>query len=206
LNRSLQRDAQVIDAASWDVNLGTVPGYRYPALHLHLSRTPDLAALWAEVTPGDRIDLTGIVDVRTQHPVGDVPLIVFGYTEEIDQFEWTVTANVGPFRPYRIGRMADDSGDDQGYPLRFSGDGSTLSGSVTQGASSVSVATPSGPLWTTDPDDFPQDFTVGGLRIEVTAISGTTSPQTFTVTPATVTTNLAAGLDVDMWEPNVIGL
>ncbi len=46
----------------------------------------------------------------------------------------------------------------------------------------LSVATTSGPVWTTDPADLPMDIMVGGERMSVTAVSGASSPQTVTVT------------------------
>ena len=49
------------------------------------------------------------------------------------------------------------------------------------GVASFSVATPSGPLWTTDADDFPLDVIAGGQRVSISSISGASSPQTFTV-------------------------
>jgi hypothetical protein len=42
------------------------------------------------------------------------------------------------------------------------------------------VATPSGPLWSANDGAF--DIRVGGEVVTVTAISGASSPQTFTVT------------------------
>ena len=46
------------------------------------------------------------------------------------------------------------------------------------------MSTPSGPLWTTSAvtaDDFPLTIAINGYPITVTAISGASSPQTFTV-------------------------
>ncbi len=47
---------------------------------------------------------------------------------------------------------------------------------------SFTVAIASGHLWTTSAAQFPFDIIVGGERMTVTAISGASSPQTFTVT------------------------
>jgi len=77
---------------------------------------------------------------------------------------------------------------------------------ASAGASSLSVATASGPLWTTTADDFPFDVEVGGIRVTVTAISGGSSPQTFTVTGATVTKALSSGSAVTVWRPPVLAI
>ena len=78
--------------------------------------------------------------------------------------------------------------------------------SASAGATSLSVATASGPLWTTTADDCPLYIEVGGIRVTVTAISGASSPQTFTVTGSTVTKALASGLEVALWRPVGPGL
>lgn len=203
---SIYRDERAVDEAGWRVNLGTVEGYRYPAVDLDFRRSPELAADWTRTIPGDRIDIENIAAVRAQHPDIVVPAIVVGCEEFIDQFTYTARAVLAPFQPYRVGVAAATTGDTGEYVFRLSTDGSTLASSVTSGASSLSVATPSGPLWTTAADDLPLSVSVEGIEIEVTAISGTTSPQTFTVNPATVTRNLSSGQDVDLWYPTVPGL
>lgn len=64
------------------------------------------------------------------------------------------------------------------------------------------------PLWTTDAAEFPLDIGVGGERITVTAITGATSPQTFTVTRSVngVVKAHSAGTDVRLWTPMILGL
>ncbi|MFO7401321.1 MAG: hypothetical protein C0P63_018360, partial [Actinomycetales bacterium] len=65
---------------------------------------------------------------------------------------------------------------------RYGTEYSTLSSSMSVNATSMSVSTSVGPLWTTALGDFPLDVMVGGERMRVTRITGTSSPQTFTVT------------------------
>jgi hypothetical protein len=72
-----------------------------------------------------------------------------------------------------------DLGADLGN--RYDGSGSTLVSAVTSTATTLSVSSP-GALWTLDPSSWPFDITIGGERCQVTAVSGTSSPQTFTVT------------------------
>ena len=62
------------------------------------------------------------------------------------------------------------------------------------------------PLWTTRADDFPITAEVGGIPVTVTGIAGTTSPQTFTVDPATVTKALPSGAPVAVYRPPALGL
>lgn len=64
---------------------------------------------------------------------------------------------------------------------RLGSDDSTLAGGVTNSATALSVAIASSTLWTTDPTEMPIPITLGGEQMWVTAISGASSPQTFTV-------------------------
>jgi hypothetical protein len=203
---NIESDQDVIDYASWLVNLGTVPGYRYPQLLLNFAKNPELASSWLTTSLSSRVDVENIDDVRTQHPTGTVALLLEGYTVEIDQMQWTAELNLSPYQPWRVGEYAATTGDTGEYVLRTVGEGSTLASSAAAGATTLSVSTPVGPLWTTAADDFPLYLDVGGIKVTVTAISGTAATQTFTVTSSTVTRALPAGLTVELWQPTVLGL
>lgn len=74
---------------------------------------------------------------------------------------------------------------------------------------SMSVATdPTGPLWTTDTAQFPFDIRVSGERMTVTGITGSSSPQTFTVARSinTVAKAQNAGASVNLWQPMILSL
>lgn len=206
---NVESDYQIADYAGWLVHLGTDEGsgYRLPALEFAFHHDPALIPSWLGILPGTRIDVTNIATARSQHPAGDVSLLLEGYYQEIDKFTWSVKANCSPFNPWRIAVIAAETGDTGENLWRLSGEGSALSSGASAGATSLSVATPAGgALWTTTADDFPLYIEVGGIKVTVTAISGASSPQTFTVTGATVTKALASGLDVDVWRPPVLGL
>lgn len=83
-------------------------------------------------------------------------------------------------------------------------DASTLNGAISAGATSISVTTTSGPLWTADAPDMPYDIGIGGVRHTVTACSDATSPQTMTISAAPV--SRASGLPVAVWDPPVLAL
>ncbi|MFR9779052.1 hypothetical protein ACL02O_23730 [Micromonospora sp. MS34] len=64
-------------------------------------------------------------------------------------------------------------------------------------------------VWTTLAEDFPLDVRVGEERVTVSAISGTSSPQTATVSARAVNGVSAAwpaGTEVDVWLPAVVAL
>lgn len=206
IKANIELDDNIIDYATWLTNLGTVDGYRYPQLHVNFAKSPELVPDWLATTLSSRVDVEGIDQVREQHPGGTATLLLEGYDMEIDQFQWTATLNCSPYEPWRVGEYAEETGDTGEYVLRASSDGSTLAANDSVGATSLSVATPSGPLWTTTADDFPLHIDVGGIKITVTAISGTSSPQDFTVTSPTVTKALTTGMAVSLWQPPVLGL
>jgi hypothetical protein len=183
-----------------------VEGYRFPSLSLDLARTPDIAAAWAGTLVGDRIDVQNVAARLVQLADRDLQFLLIGHTESIDQFQWLVTCNISPYDPYnRTALLAQTAGDTSAQVARAVTEGSTLAASATIGASSLSVATPTGPLWTTAADDFPLTISVQGIDVDVTAISGASSPQTFTVTPAHVTRNLSGGQVVELARAPVYG-
>lgn len=196
----------VVDYAAHAVALGTLPGYRYPGLDLQLHRDPTLAPTWALILPSDRVNITNPSTVRTQHPAGTVSLLIEGFSQQIDQYLWDVHINASPYEPWRAGLWAATTADTGEFVQRVDTDGATLAAGASAGATSLSVATPSGPLWTTTADDLPLDIEVGGIKVTVTAISGGSSPQTFTVTGATVTKALPSGATVALWHPVTPGL
>jgi hypothetical protein len=195
-----QTDAQALPAAAWLASLGTTTDPRFLRLGLDLAHPtfttdPDLARTVAELDAGDRITIT---DPPTWLPPADIDQVLLGYTETISPARWKITATTAPYAPYRVIRW-DTSG------ALLGSDGSTLSGSHAATAISLSVATPAGPLWSYG-EDF--DVLADGKRFTVTAIAGTSSPQTFTVTPVPdgVTRTLADGGDVVLAAPTTWGI
>lgn len=85
-------------------------------------------------------------------------------------------------------------------------DGSQLDDGITDSATTFDVAVTDGPLWTTDSGEFPFDVMVGGEVMTVTAVSGASSPQTFTVTRAVngITKSHSTGTDVRLAQPAII--
>lgn len=210
-----ETDDGLIGYAEWGVNLGTVTGYRHPTVSFVIDTNPSLAASWLACAPQSRIDVTGIDSVRRQLSPDPIRLLLEGWTETIDMFEWRVVANTSSAEPWNVIRLAAATGSTGDDICHMDTDSSQLNTSAVLGATSISVRTNSGPLWVTtsgDADSFPFDITVGGLRVTVTAISGVSSPQTFTLAapglPAAKTgsTTPGAGAPISIWKPPVLGL
>lgn len=201
---NVSNDSDVLDYAGWAVHRGTRRGYRYPSTQLALHHSPHLLDEWAEIRPSDRVDLLGISDVRTQFPVGDVTSLLEGYSQTIDQFSWDASLVLSSYEPWRVGTVGGAGHSADQEVLRLVSDGSTVASSASAGATSLTVATPSGPLWSTSADDYPLSIELGEREVVVTAVSGSSSPQTFTVTP--LPADVAAGAPVVLWRPAVLGV
>jgi hypothetical protein len=167
---NLYSDAQAEPMAYWLLHLGTVDEARYPVITLLLHRAPELIPTVLDLVEGDLIRLT---DMPAWMPPGPVDLIVQGLSEQIGVRTWSVSLVCAPGSPWRVA-VADDT------ELAVAGtEWSTLAAGVTAGATSLSVATASGPRWVFE---TAFDIRVGGEVMTVTGISGASSPQTFTVT------------------------
>lgn len=171
---SLVNDTRLAELASWRLALGTWDAARYPALTIDLAKNPSLVNTIAALDVGDYLTVSGL---PAWLPPGPIDELVQGYTETIvHPSEWKVTANCSPAGLYQAVGVYDST------ESRYSSDGSTLSAAATSTATSFSVATTSGPLWTLNAAMCPFSITVGGEQVTVTAVAGAASPQTFTVT------------------------
>ncbi|HET9889640.1 MAG TPA: hypothetical protein VFQ42_03990 [Mycobacterium sp.] len=200
-------DTQLLDFASWRVHLGNLDDYRYPTLHIALHHHPELLRYWksAQHMLANRIDVTNLQAVRKQQAPQAVSLIAQGWTETIDQFTWSVAMNCTSYLPYRIITLAQDTGDTGEFLCHLDTDGSTTAGDTPAGSITMTVATTSGPIWTTASDDFPFDVSANGWQLTVTGITGSSSPQTFTLAAAT-TADIPANSPVSIWHPTYLDL
>lgn len=190
--------------AAWLVHLGTAEGYRYPSVALNLHSASHLIPAALDIVPGERIDVTNLDDTLAWFHDGTVSLIVEGIAHEMTGKTWVVTFKCSLFSPWGVGRVAAATGDTSTLALRVDTDGSSLAAAASVSATSLSVATPSGPLWTTTADDYPLVLSVGGIPVRATACSGSSSPQTFTVDPLPY--SRSSGSPVELWDPRPLGL
>jgi hypothetical protein len=210
----VEDDNDLVSYAQWTVGIGTQQGYRYPSVSFALETNPDLIAGWLACTPQSRIDVENVTAIRRQHPAETINLLLEGWHEEIDAFTWRVTANTSPAAPWNVITLAAATGSTGDGVCHMDTDSSQLNANAAQGATSISVRTNSGPRWVAtseDADSFPFDIDLGGIKATVTAISGTTSPQTFTLAEGlprdfTGSTTTGAGTPIKVWRPPVLGL
>jgi len=199
-----QTDDYLAHYASFRVNLGEVNDYRYPSLLLAVHSAPRILAGWLATAISSRIDVKHLADVRVSQDPKDLSFMVEGWSQTITRETWTIAVNCTSYDPWRIAVWAQTTGDTGEFIARGDPDGSTVSGPVSPGAPSLTVATPSGPLWTTASDDFPLYLDVGGQQVTCTAISGASSPQTFTVTSTSL--RIPDQAAVTVWRNPRLGL
>ena len=167
-------DDQAIQQASWRVALGTVDEARWPSIGADLVDSPflgdaDLTRDILGIGIGDRITVTNL---PAWLPPDDVDQIVIGWTETITPYHHEIVWTCLPASPYRV--LVWDN------EFRWDSDATTLAADVTSSATSFTVTIDDGGLW--DDGDGTFGVAVGGEVMTVTAVSGSSSPQTFTVT------------------------
>lgn len=174
----VQHDEQLGDVAGWRRNLGTTPEERYAGLTVDLKAEAvagddELGVAVLSVGVGDRLVIESLTAADIYDPIDQ---LVLGTTETfLDQTQHAVTFNTVPASPYRVFVLED------AVLGRLSTDDSDLDAGIDDDDLTASVA---GDLWTTTalfPDDFPLNVVINGEVIEVSGISGTSSPQTFTL-------------------------
>lgn len=191
-------DADLLNQAAWRAHLGTAGAValRFPGVgfDLHTKDGQALIEPWLQAGVRKRIQ---VVNPPAEYGAQDaIDLLVEGYTETVNSRRtWSVQANASPYvhNVAVVGQTRVDSA------------GTTVRATVPAGSSSLQVNVV-GPRWTTNAAFFPLYLDIDGIRVRVTGITGTTSPQTLTVDPATVTKQLTAGRKVHLWRPDVVAL
>jgi hypothetical protein len=202
---NLATDGEVPSYADWAVHLGTVEGYRYPSVMFDVKARPTLAGAVLALAPSKRLVVENVGSTMAAMPTGDVDVLVEGLAWSLTTMQWTVTAKCSPYGPWVVGELASDTGDVDPEVIRLGGDGvSALGASYGVGATSISVTTTSGPIWSTVADDYPLTLDVGGIPVVASACSGGVSPQAFAV--AALTSARASGTSVTVWNPPALGL
>lgn len=161
-------DDQLADVAGFNLLLSTWPGARYRNVTLNLTKHPELLADAMNLRVGDLITIDDL-------DADQVELIVLGGKHRVVSYEHILTLNCSPGGPYRVATVGNTSDF-----ARIGSSSSTLAADFTPGTStSLSVAV-TGPLWRTS-GIVPFHVRVGGVVLNVTAVAGASSPQTFTV-------------------------
>ena len=210
LDVNCNRTSQLKDIAGWLVNLGACTDERWPVVSIELARQPSELTWWEQslsealvLSNGDRIRIT---DVPTWIGYDDIDLIVQGYREFTDGYTYRMHLDCTPGAPWRVGRYA---GDDETImtTARYSADEAFLDTDILAADTTIYVNSSGNILFTTDVVEMPFDVMVGGERMTVTAVSGTSTPQDFTVTRSVngVVKAHASGTPLELFNYPVFG-
>lgn len=196
----------LLDAAGWRVNLGTYDGTWYAEVTIDLDAAPGLITAANAVEIGDVVAIT---DLPKDDTVGTFYGIVLGIKDDLPPKRRLLTFYLAAADPYRVGVLATTTGDTNPIIGYAESDSATVHAAAAAGASSFTVDAV--PVWTTDADDFPQDVVVGGQRVTIGSVTGSSAPQTFNVRSAAlggrqILYPIPAGADVSVYQPLILTL
>ena len=197
---NLEDDYQALARAQWEVWLGTQDALRWPSVSLDLAARPTKITSWITTNVGDRIVISG---PPAEIGPATVSLFVEGYTETIGWYDWKVELNCSNADPYTVAKL------ENAILGKADTEGSAIATAANTTATSLSVKTLTGPLWTTSGGQFPFDIVAGtGEKMTVTNITGGISPQTFTVTRSIngVVKSLPVDTDIRLANPMVLAI
>lgn len=175
------------DHAGWHLHLGTVDESRYPEIAMLLNNVAftgslSLSESVLDLDVGSRLTVSNL---PTWLPPGNaagntITEAVLGLTETLSNFEHMIEVNCTPELPYHIGVYS--TANNSPNETRYAPDpgGSTLATDISTTATSFDVITAAGSATWGASSSF--TILIGGERMTVTGISGSSSPQTFTVT------------------------
>jgi len=204
---NVEDDTRLETIAQWVANVASTDEARLPSLSVALHRTVIAGdtSLLASLIGAEIGDTAVLANLPAWLPPDDVYLLVQGYREELGKFLWTISFNTSPATVYNVGKYDYESR--VGYS-RYDHASSTVGTAINSSNGTLSVALNSTtPVtidrWTTDAGDFPFDIMVGGEQMTVTNITGTTSPQSFSVTRSVngVVKSHAVGTSVRLYVP-----
>lgn len=179
---------------------GTVNQQRFKSVQMQLAAVPSSVTALSSIDVGNHVQ---IINTPNWVQPGPSDVIVLGLKETIGPIaDWMIELNAKPYGVNAVLRV--DSGDTMS---RVDSGSSTVTSNITNSGTSMSVTTArSTDLWANA--NAPFDILVAGERMTVTAISGTTSPQTFTVTRSVngVVKAQTAGTAVDVYYQTYAGL
>ncbi|MER8262741.1 hypothetical protein ABT007_00935 [Streptomyces griseus] len=166
LTLSLHTDSQPEPIAQWRTHLGTWDGARYPTISVWLHAAPHLVDDVLAMDIGDRVQIS---NPPPWLPPGVIDQHMLGYTEILEQHQWTLELNCAPAGPWQVGVVED--------PVlgRADTDGTELAVAVSDTATVWPITVTAGPDWittATHPTEFPFGVTAGGEQATVTRITG----------------------------------
>lgn len=198
----LETDDQLQPAANWRRSRGTLDEVRYPSMTADLTSAAylDDAALAAVAAS---IDTGRILSVANAEVSPDASVqVVQSYEEQIDQYDWDITWVTTPGNLHTVGVLDYTTRLDTKYLVVESDfDAGTDTAMTTERTDATKG------LWVLPADkpaSFPFYIKAAGVVLEVTSASGTSDPQTLTITQTPVngiTKTIPAGSPIKVVDP-----
>lgn len=160
---NVETDEQVADQAWWRYHRDSVIAYRWAGTPVDLAANTDLIEDWLDLVPG--LSMMRRSNAPSQHPPGAIDEMLIGWSETLSRRTWSATVVAEPAAPYVVAEL------DSATYAKLDTEGSELHAAATNVATTMDVATTSGPLWSTDDaeDGFP--WWVDGEKVTVTDIA-----------------------------------
>ena len=207
VDASLGRTSDALNQAAWRVFIGTNDELKVDTVTVALENGNfndgnDAIQRFLTADIGDSMTIDNLPDLLMPDQMRQ---LIVGYTETFDQFQHSITFNTVPgssYQPLELTAAATST-----TQPKAGSDSTTLNEDLTTTETLVDVAITSGKaLWTTSGVDF--DIMIGGERMTVTSVSGSSSPQTFTCVRSVngVVKTHSTGASVKLFKPRHAGL
>ncbi|KOX13343.1 hypothetical protein ADK67_44240 [Saccharothrix sp. NRRL B-16348] len=196
---NVYRDVELRDHASWRLSKGTVDEARWPDVRVDLD-SPQGAALKNALLDLDIDDKVVIENTSAVGVYDPVSQLARGTSESFVNHRGMFNVTAAPASPYEIAVL-----DSSEYVLDSGS--STINEDLTTTETDVTVVTTyAQDLWTTTEEPF--DIVIGGEIMTVTAVTGSTSPQVYTVTRSVngVVKTHSSGAEVHVLDSFRLGL
>lgn len=101
---NIESDDRLFDFAAWLTSLGTSDELRWPRITINLLKHPELIGPWLSCRIGSRIQIS---DPPSQIAGEVIDLLIEGFSQTINNYEWIVELSCAPARPWEIGVYDD---------------------------------------------------------------------------------------------------
>lgn len=195
-------DDTLDDHAAWRTHVNVDGrGANYPAIPVDLAANPDLIETYLACDIGSRVQR---LNQPTIAGAGTIDQVIEGVTETISPTVWQATLAATPGTVWDVFVVEDDRRGKAGT------DATITHASATSSATTITIDVTEGPRWTTDAGEMPINISAveTGEDMQVTAISGTSNPQTLTVVRSVngISRAIPAGTAIIITDASPLGL
>lgn len=135
ISRNVANDGWLQSQADWQVAIGTEDSNRYAAVTVQLDRPEFTATLLDQIASTSLGDVFALRNLPIWMGKGDVPLMIRGRNETIDNFTRTITFSAAPYGPYNWGQYYYT-----GNTARYDSSATTLAAGITSSATTARFA------------------------------------------------------------------